>query len=139
MTSLADEELLPPDATPGLTRLLSPAQELAGLARAAAEAAAKLARRARARASCWCGCRPAWIAPGRRRRAPARLDAPARRARRASSAAARSPSPSASLAAQPGARASASTLHDVRNVREAEHAFDALARDVRASAATRAS
>jgi hypothetical protein len=42
VTSLADEELLPPDATPGLTRLLSPTHELGGLSRAVVEAAAKL-------------------------------------------------------------------------------------------------
>ena len=43
VTSLADEELLPPDATPGLTRLLSPAQGLPDVGLATREACAKLA------------------------------------------------------------------------------------------------
>ena len=126
VTSLADEELLPPDATPGLTRLLSPAQELSGLARAVSEAIAKLA------ASPTPGLvlvrvPPGWIAPGpaaeRTLAWTLQLVAPDLEQRiRAISIARRV------LAARPAARVGA-VLHDVRNVREAERAFTALTRE----------
>jgi len=126
VTSLADEELLPPDATPGLTRLLSPAPELAGLARAAAEAHAKLAA-ARAPGLVLLRVPPAWIAPG-----PAaervlpwtlQLAGPDSGRRSRAIAVARRV-----VAACPRARLGVA-LHEVRTVREAELAFTALARE----------
>jgi hypothetical protein len=126
VTSLADEELLPPDATPGLTRVLSPAQDLAGLARAVSEATAKLAA-SRAPGLVLVRVPPGWIAPG-----PAaervlpwtlQLVAPDLEQRiRAISVARRV------AAAHPEARVGAA-VHEVRSVREAERAFTALARE----------
>lgn len=126
VTSLADEELLPPDATPGLTRLLSPAQELSGLARAVSEATAKLAA-SRAPGLVLVRVPPGWIAPGpaaeRTLAWTLQLVAPDLEQRiRAISIARRV------LAAHPAARVGA-VLHDVRNVREAERAFTALTRE----------
>ena len=126
VTSLADEELLPPDATPGLTRLLSPAQDLTGLARATGEAAAKLGA-SRAPGLVLVRVPPGWIAPG----AAAdellpwtlQLTAPESSLRSHTIAVARR-----ALAARPGARLGVAVC-DVRNVREASLAFDALARE----------
>jgi hypothetical protein len=126
VTSLADEELLPPDATPGLTRLLSPAQDLGGLARAVAEASAKLAA-SRAPGLVLVRVPPARIAPG-----PAaervlgwtvQLAAPDSARRGRALAVARRV-----VAACPRARLGVA-LHEVRTVREAEIAFTALARE----------
>lgn len=126
VTSLADEELLPPDATPGLTRLLSPAHELAELARAIAEATAKLAA-TRTPGLVLVRVPPGWIAPG-----PAaervlgwtlQLVGPDLEQRIRTISIARRV-----FAAHPTARVGAA-LHDVRNVREAERAFTELARE----------
>jgi len=126
VTSLADEELLPPDATAGLTRLLAPAQQLSGLARAVSEAAAKLAT-ARTPGLVLVRVAPGWIAPG-----PAaerllgwtlQLVGPDLEQRiRAISIARRV------FAAHPTPRVGA-VLHEVRSVREAERAFTELARE----------
>lgn len=126
VTALADEELLPPEATPGLTRLLAPAQDLSGLARAVAEASAKLAA-SPAPGLVLVRVPPGWIAPGP---AAARvlpwtlqLVGPDLEQRsRAISIARRV------LAARPAARLGA-VLHEVRSVREAERTFTALARE----------
>lgn len=125
VTSLADEELLPADATPGLTRLLAPNADLPGLARAAAEAGAKLAA-ARTPGLVLVRVPPAWIAPSsaadRLLAWTLQLVAPGGEtlarciARRVFSAC-----PSARIGV---------TFHDVRSVTEAGHAFDALARGV---------
>jgi len=127
VTSLADEELLPPDATPGLTRLLCPAQDLSGLARAAGEAAAKLGGASRTASLVLVRVPPGWIGPG----AAAdellgwtlQLGAPESRLRGDPIAVARR-----ALAARPGARLGVAVC-DVRTVREASLAFDALARE----------
>jgi hypothetical protein len=105
VTSLADEELLPTNATPGLGRLLAPTADLPSLARAAAEAGAKLDG----------GRGPGLVlvrvppAPG----GEARARSVARRM----------------FAACPASRIGV-TLHDVRSVAEAGHAFESLARGV---------
>ncbi len=126
VTSLADEELLPPDATPGLTRLLSPAQDLAGLARAGAEAAAKLGA-ARGPGLVLVRIPPGWITPGDAADAllawTLQLTAPDSGQRSHTIAVARR-----TRAARPGARLGVA-ICDVRNVREAELAFDALAHE----------
>jgi len=126
VTSLADEELLPPDATPGLTRLLSPAQELSGLARAVSEASAKLAA-SRAPGLVLARVPPGWIAPGpaaeRTLAWTLQLVPPDLEQRIRAIAIARRV-----LAAHPSARVGA-VLHEVRSVREAERAFTALARE----------
>jgi hypothetical protein len=126
VTALADEELLPPDATPGLTRLLAPAQDLSGLSRAVSEASAKLAA-SPAPGLVLVRVPPGWIAPG-----PAagrvlawtlQLVGPDLEPRgRAISIARRV------LAACATARLGA-VVHEVRSVREAERAFTALARE----------
>jgi hypothetical protein len=125
VTSLADEELLPPDATPGLTRVLSPAQDLSGLARAVGEATAKLAATP-APGLVLVRVPPGWIAPG-----PAaervlawtlQLVTPDPEQRRRAVSIARRVA-----AVYPPARVGAA-LHEVRSVSEAERAFTALAR-----------
>ena len=134
VTSLADEDLLPPDATPGLTRLLSPAQDLAGLARAAAEAAAKLAA-SRTPGLVLVRVPPAWITPGGAADGllawTLQLTAPDSSRRSHTIAVAQR-----TLAARPGARLGVAVC-DVRNVREAELAFDALARECAERSAAR--
>jgi hypothetical protein len=124
VTSVSDEELLPAEATPGLTRLLAPAADLPGLARAAAEAEAKLAA-ARAPALVLVRVPPAWIAPGGAADHllgwTLQLVAPAGK-ERARSVARRV------FAACPAARIGV-TLHEVRSVAEAERAFTALAHE----------
>jgi len=123
VTSLADEELLPPDSTPALTRLLSPAQDAAALARAAAEAAAKLAS-TRAPALVLVRVPPGWLEPGdaaeRLLAATLQLSGPDSARRGHALAVARRV-----LAARPDARLGV-TLCDVRSVREAAAAFEAL-------------
>jgi hypothetical protein len=126
VTALADEELLPPDATPGLTRLLCPAQDLPALARAACEASAKLAA-SRAPGLVLARVPPAWVVPGpdadRLLAWTLQLVGPdAERASRAIAGARRV------FAAAPASRVGA-TVHDVRGVGEAEQAFTALARE----------
>jgi hypothetical protein len=122
VTSPVDEELLPPDATPGLTRLLAPAVDVEGLARAAAEAGAKLAA-ARAPGLVLLRLPPAWIAPGaaadRLLAWTLQLAAPGRE-ERARSVARRV------FDAHPSARIGV-TIHEVRSVVEAERAFERLA------------
>ena len=124
VTSLSDEELLPADATPGLTRVLTPAADLAGLARAAAEAGAKLAA-ARVPGLVLLRVPPAWIAPGaaadRLLAWTLQLVAP-EAAELARSVARRV------FEAHPAARIGV-TLHGVRSVAEAERVFAALARE----------
>lgn len=124
VTSLADEELLPPDATPGLTRLLAAAADLSGLARAAGEAGAKLAA-ARAPGLVLLRVPPAWIAPGhaadRLLAWTLQLVAPG------GEPCARSVTRRV-FDACPAARIGV-TIHEVRSVAEAERAFDALARE----------
>jgi hypothetical protein len=122
--SLDDEELLPADATPGLTRLLAPARGLEPLAGAAREAGAKLAE-GRAPGLVLLRVPPSWLEPG----AAAEqllgwallLSAP-------------EPEPLGETLARitwiagacPGARVGV-TVHGVRSVREAEAAYAALA------------
>ena len=126
VTSLADEDLLPPDATPGLTRLLAPAQDLAALARAAGEAAAKLSA-ARAPGLVLVRVPPAWIVPGDAANNllawTLQLTAPDSGQRSRTIETARR-----TLAARPGARLGV-VVCDVRSVREAGLAFDALAQE----------
>jgi hypothetical protein len=124
VTSLADEELLPADATPGLTRLLAPSADLSGLARAASEAGAKLTA-ARAPGLVLARVPPAWIAPGaaadRLLGWTLQLVAPGGEGRAWSIA-------RRVFEACPSARIGV-TLHEVRSVAEASRAFEALARD----------
>jgi hypothetical protein len=124
VTSLADEDLLPPDATPGVTRLLSPAQDLAGLARAAGEAAAKLAR---GPGLVLVRVPPGWIAPGTAADEllawTLQLSAPESSLRSHTIAVT-----SRVFAACPSALLGVAVC-DVRGVREAGLAFDALARE----------
>lgn len=127
VTALSDEELLPVDASGGLTRVLAPVQGLAGLARAVREAGAKL-RATRTPALVLTRVPPAWLEPGagasellawslllcgpdaeQGEEALAR----ARRVARVS----------------PGARVGV-TLHGIRSVGEAEAAYCTLARGV---------
>lgn len=126
VTSPADEELLPADATPGLARLLSPAQTLPDLSLAAREASAKLAG-AGAQGLVLLRVPPRWITPGE---AAERLldwtlqlvgpDAAAHeRALRLAERVRQ---------CRRGARVGV-TLNDVRSVREAERAFTALERE----------
>ncbi len=126
VTSLADEELLPPDATPGLTRLLAPSQELAGLARAAGEASAKLAA-SRMPGVVLVRVPPAWISAGAAAERllgwTLQLTGPdVEQRRRALRVAARV------LEARRDARVGIA-LHEVRSVDEAEAAFGACARE----------
>jgi hypothetical protein len=127
VTALSDEELLPVDATGGLTRLLAPVQGLAGLARAVREAGGKL-RATRAPGLVLTRVPPTWLEPGAAatellawslllcgpdaEQGAELLDRGQRVAR-----------------VCPGARGGV-TLHGVRSVREAETAFGALARGV---------
>jgi hypothetical protein len=124
VTSLADEELLPADATPGLTRLLAPAADLPGLARAAAEAGGKLAP-ARAPSLVLARVPPAWIAPGaaadRLLAWTLQLVAPGGEGLARSVA-------QRVFGACPAARIGV-TFHEVRSVAEAGRAFEALARE----------
>jgi hypothetical protein len=123
VTSLTDEELLPTEATPGLTRLLAPAHDLAGLARAVSEAAAKLGEPP---GLVLTRLPPAWVAPGAAGTellgwtlslVPPDLE---RRGRALEGL-------RQVFAACPAARLGVS-LHEVRSVREAELAFTSLAR-----------
>jgi hypothetical protein len=125
VTSPADEELLPADATPGLTRLLAASSDLPALARAAGEAGAKLAA-ARSPGLVLVRMPPAWIAPGAAadRLLAWTLQLVAPGGETLARAVARRV-----FAACPTARIGV-TLHDVRSVTEAGHAFDALARGV---------
>jgi hypothetical protein len=132
VSALSDEELLPGDATPGLTRVLAPVDELAGLASAVREAGAKL-RAGRAPELVLTRVPPAWLAPepgaqellgwtlllagpDAERRDEARL-----RSRRIADA-------------FPGARIGV-TVHGVRSVHEAQTTYDALARELAAPGA----
>jgi len=126
VSALSDEELLPGDATAGLSRLLAPVGELAGLAAAVREAGAKLRGR-RAPELVLTRVPPSWLAPDAgaellawtlllsgpdpERRAEARV-----RSQRVADA-------------FPGACIGV-TVHGVGSVREAERAFDTLARDL---------
>jgi hypothetical protein len=125
VTSLADEELLPTNATPGLGRQQAPTADLPSLARAAAEAGAKLDG-GRGPGLVLVRVPPAWIAPGaaadRLLAWTLQLVAPGGEAR-ARSVARRV------FAACPASRIGV-TLHDVRSVAEAGHAFESLARGV---------
>lgn len=124
VSTLSDEELLPGDATPGLARVLAPADELSGLASAVREAGAKLRAR-RAPELVLTRVPPAWLAaePGAGELLtwtllltgpdPDRRDEARVRSQRIADA-------------FPGARIGV-TVHGVRSVREAEAAFDALA------------
>jgi len=124
VTSISDEELLPGEVTPGITRLLSPATDLGGLARAVREASAKL-RASRVPGLVLTRVPPAWLEPGPLARellaralllsvpgAEGRAETLARGARIARCC--------------PDARIGV-TLHGVRSVSEAAAAFDALA------------
>jgi hypothetical protein len=124
VTLLADEELLPADATPGLTRLLAPAADLPGLARAAAEADAKLAA-ARGPGLVLVRVPPAWVAPGAAadRLLAWTLQLVAPGGEEQARAVARRV-----FDACPAGRIGV-TLHEVRSVAEAGRAFEALARE----------
>jgi hypothetical protein len=124
VTSLSDEELLPADATPGLTRLLAPTADLPALACAAAEAGAKLAG-ARSPALVLLRVPPAWIAPSaaadRLLAWTLQLVAPGGESLARSLA-------RRVFSACPAARIGV-TMHDVRSVSEAERAFGVIARE----------
>jgi hypothetical protein len=125
VTSLADEELLPPDATPGLLRLLAPAQGLPDLSLAAAEASAKLAA-AHAPSLVLMRVPPGWIAPSEAAEGllgwTLQLVGPDSLARERALRLAQRVRNS-----QPAARLGVA-LRDVRSVHEAESAFTALDR-----------
>jgi hypothetical protein len=125
VSALSDEELLPGDALPGVARVLAPVDELAGLASAVREVGAKLRAR-RAPELVLTRVPPAWLAPEAGAGEllawtlllagadPECRDEARVRSRRIADA-------------FPGARVGV-TVHGVRSVREAEVAFDALAR-----------
>ena len=125
VTSLADEELLPQAATPGLLRLLSRAEGLPDLWLAAAEASAKLAA-AQAPSLVLLRVPPGWIQPSE---SAERLlgwtlqlvgpDSLAHERALRLAERVRHSQPAACLGV---------ALHDVRSVHEAESAFTALDR-----------
>jgi hypothetical protein len=124
VSALSDEELVPGDATAGISRVLAPVDELAGLAAAVREAGAKL-RTKSAQELVLTRIPPDWLAPDESAREllawtlllaspdPEHRDAVRLYGRRIADAC-------------PGARIGV-TIHGVRSVREAETTFHDLA------------
>ena len=128
VSALSDEELVPGEASAGISRVLAPVDELAGLAAAVREAGAKL-RAKRAPELVLTRIPPDWLVPDEAAREllawtlllagpePERCDEVRLASRRIADAC-------------PGARIGV-TVHGVRSVREAAAAFGELARVLR--------